>query len=112
MRGSGRFAESSGELIDWVGCTRRLMSRFVSMMAGDEGEVDIQHIALVRAPTNAQGSGGKVLVIVSRVGVITGTFGVWLTEDIELARDTVDEGLIDRFKETVRVWVRQDNFSH
>jgi len=54
---------------------------------------------------------GKVLVTVSRVGIITGTFSVWLAEDIELARDTVDEGLIDRFKETIRVWVRQDSFS-
>lgn len=53
---------------------------------------------------------GKVLVAVSRVGIITGTFSVWLTEDIELARDTVDEGLIDRFKETIRVWVRQNSF--
>ena len=47
--------------------------------------------------------GGRPLITVSRVRIITGTFGVWLTEDIELARDTVDEGLIDRFKETVRV---------
>ena len=53
---------------------------------------------------------GKVLVTVSRVEIITGTFSVWLTEDIELARDTVDEGLIDRFKETIRVWVRQNSF--
>jgi hypothetical protein len=75
-----------------------------------EGEVDIQHIALVRAPTNAQGSGSKMLVSVCRVGIITHTFGVWLTEDIKLAGDTVDEGLIDRFKETVGVWVRLDNF--
>ena len=51
-----------------------------------------------------------MLVSVSQVEMITRTFGVWLTEDIELARDTVDEGLIDRFKETVRVWVRLDNF--
>lgn len=41
---------------------------------------------------------------------ITRTFSVRSTEDVELARDTVDEGLIYRFKETVRVWVRLDNF--
>jgi len=34
------------------------------------------------------------------------TFSVRFTEDIKLARDMVDEGLIDRFEETVRVWVR------
>ena len=72
--------------------------------------MDIQHIALVRAPTNAQGSGSRMLVSVSWAGIITHTFCVWLTEDIKLARDTVDERLIDRFKETVRVWIRLDNF--
>jgi len=67
IRGSGRFAESSGELIDWVGCTRRLISRFVSRVLGDERiRWDIQHIALVRAPTNAQGSGGRTSVAVSQ----------------------------------------------
>ena len=35
IRGSGRFAESSGELSDWAGCTRRLISRFVSGALGD-----------------------------------------------------------------------------
>ena len=72
--------------------------------------MDIQQIALVRAPTNAQGSRSKMLVSVGQVEIITRTFGVWLTEDIELAKDTVDEGLTDRFKEMVRVWVRLDNF--
>ena len=33
------------------------------------------------------------------------TLSVWFTKDIELARDTVDEGLIDRFEKTVRVWI-------
>jgi len=42
--------------------------------------------------------------------IIARTFGVWLTEDVELARDTVGERLINRFEETVRVWVRLSNF--
>jgi len=59
IRGSGRFAESSEEPSDWAGCTRRLISRFVSRALGMGAEVDIQHIALVRAPTNAHGSRGQ-----------------------------------------------------
>jgi len=37
IRGSGRFAESSGEPSDWAGCTRRLISRFVSRALGGGG---------------------------------------------------------------------------
>jgi hypothetical protein len=73
--------------------------------------VGAQHIALVRAPTNAQGSGGKTSIRDSQGVIIRRTFGVRLTEDIELARDAVNEGLIDGFEETVRVWVRLDGFS-
>ena len=86
-----------------------MISRFVSGVMGDgRGEPDIQHIAFVRAPTNAQGSRGKTSVSISQAGIITRTLRVWLTEDIELARDTVDEGLIDGFKGAVRVWIWLD----
>ena len=77
-------------------------------MGDERGELDIQHIAFVRAPTNAQGSRGKTSVSISLEGIITRTLGVWLTEDVELARDAVDEGLIDGFKGTVRVWIWLD----
>ena len=77
-------------------------------MGDERDEPDIQHIAFVRAPTNAHGSRGKTLVSISRAGIITRTLSVWLTEDIELARDTVDEGLIDGFKGAVRVWIWLD----
>ena len=67
------------------------------------GECDAQHIALVRAPTNAQGSGGGKSVLVDQMDGARRTFSVWLAENIELPRDALDEGLIDRFEDTIRV---------
>ena len=67
------------------------------------GECDAQHIALVRAPTNAQGSGGGKSVFVDQVDGARRAFSVRLTENIELPRDTLDEGLIDCFEDTIRV---------
>ena len=62
-----------------------------------------QHIALVRAPTNVQGSEGGKLVLVDQMDGARRTFSVWLAENIELPRDTLDEGLIDCFEDTIRV---------
>ena len=77
---------------------------------GDGVRLGLQHIALVRAPTSAEGSGDKVSVYVGQAERVARTFSVWFTEDIELSRDTVDEGLIDRFEETVRVRIWLDDF--
>lgn len=93
-----------------MGCRRRLISRALQQGCKEGGCGDLQHIALVRAPTNAQGSEGVVLASVNRKKLrITHTFVVRLTEYVELARDTLDKGLINSFEETVRVWIRLDN---
>jgi hypothetical protein len=43
MRGSGRFAESSGELSGWAGCTRRLISRLLNGERKRESWVNETH---------------------------------------------------------------------
>ena len=67
------------------------------------GEGDVQHTALVRTPTNAQCSGDGISAFVDQTDVAKRTLSVRLAENIELPRDTFDEGLTDRFEDTVRV---------
>ena len=67
------------------------------------GECDAQHIALVRSPTNAHGSGTGKSAFVDQMDGARRAFSVRLAENIKLPRDTLDEGLIDRFEDTVRV---------
>ena len=67
------------------------------------GEGDVQHTALVRTPTNAQCSGDGISAFVDQTDVARRTLSVWLDENIELSRDTFDEGLTGRFEDTVRV---------
>ena len=73
------------------------------------GEYDAQHIALVRAPTNARGSGGEKSAFVDETDGASRTFSVRLAENIELPRDTLDEGMVDRCEYAVRVLVFTDN---
>ena len=63
---------------------------------------DIQHIALVRAPTDAQGSEGIKPVLIDQMDAVMDgarrAFSVRLTKNTELPRDTLDEGLVDLLK--------------
>ena len=69
------------------------------------GEGDVQHNALVRTPTNARCSGDRKSAFVDQTDVSKRTLSVRLAENIELPRDTFDEGLIHRFEDTVQVLI-------
>ena len=66
---------------------------------------EVQHTALVGTPTNAQCSGDRITAFVNRTDAARRTLSVRLAENIELLRDTFDEGLIDRFEDTVQVLI-------
>ena len=63
----------------------------------------MQHIALVRAPTNAQVLKAESQHSLTGIDSARRTFGVQLAENIKLPRDTLDDGLISRFEDTVLV---------
>ena len=54
------------------------------------GECDAQRIALVRAPTNVQGSRGGKSAFVNQMDGARRAFRVRLAENIELPRDGLD----------------------
>ena len=68
----------------------------------NSGEYDAQHIALVRAPTNAEGAGSNKSAFVDQVNG-PGRLQCPVGREYRTTERYVNEGLIDRFEDTVRV---------